>query len=595
MRLKACANRFFLICFAAILAACGAEDPTNIDRPPVVSSFIPEEQTIEAFVGDTLTFRIVAMDPDELSIKQRFSLNDSVVSLLPEWHYVVDDTGLAYVKCTVTDGFHDSRIQWEIDRYQPIVYPPEILEFTPVESNPTMIIGDRLEFAVTARDPEGAPLSYFYTVNDSLVATESSFIYTATSIGERDVEAVVSDGEQFATHLWHLNVTPVPDTIPPAEVEILTVETGEEPGEINVQWIAVGADGMEGVASNYEVRTSPAPIVDEVSWSRGSERPGVPPPAAPGEVMSMVVGGLTPARFTYIAVRAVDNFGNLSPLGSSSPGGYIRGMRIGGKVMDSVTGLPLSNASVELAHFNTTTDANGEFEFIELPPLNELLVVSDDGQVGVLGDYYDYHRAYQPRHLDYLIVYLIPDYPLESTHFDDFLIFFTGMTRRGGIPYPHHQRRFEAPIDIYSLPFENGGLDFQETVHQNALDLNPYLGMDLFNVLTEPPVIGVKCIYRYDIMYDNYGVDVWSPDYYPLQGTIEFRTHYAAATKQAFERVIRHELGHVLGLNHSDDRIHIMVGGMTPQVDNFSDDEIAVIRTHFHIPRGVPISSYVRE
>jgi hypothetical protein len=408
------------------------------------------------------------------------------------------------------------------------------------------------------------------------------------------VIAVVSDGEEFATRLWHLSVTPVPDTIPPAEVQVLAVETGDEPGEIDIEWIAVGADGMEGVASNYMVRTSPAPILDEISWQRASERPGVPPAASPGEVMSMVVAGLTPARFTYIAVRAVDAFGNLSPLGTTSPGGYIRGMRISGKVMDSVTGLPLPNTSVELAHFNTTTDADGNFEFIELPPLNEFLVVTDEDLVGEIGEYYDLNLPYKVQHLDDLRVYLIPDYPLDSEYYADFgfLTFFIGMTAELGIPFPNDQRRWEEPVDVFALPYVNEGLDYQATIHQTVLDLNTYLGMELFNVLTGVPAVGVACYYRNDITYDNYSVEQWSDDYYPLKATIEFRDHYSSPTKLAFERVIRHEFGHALGLNHSTDVNHLMVGGIAPRVDNFSDDEIAVIRTRYHIPRGLPLSAY---
>ena len=80
MRLTRHAYCFLLASSVAALLSCATEDPTSVDRPPVVRYFYPEDQNLDAFVGDTLSFRIVAVDPDETSLKQRFSLNDSVVS-----------------------------------------------------------------------------------------------------------------------------------------------------------------------------------------------------------------------------------------------------------------------------------------------------------------------------------------------------------------------------------------------------------------------------------------------------------------------------------------------------------------------------------
>jgi hypothetical protein len=565
--------------------SCGTEDPISVGRPPVVNSFVPGDQSLDAFLGDTLRFQIFAVDPDQTSLKQRFSLDDSVVSDGSRWNYVVDDTGLVLVECVVTDGLYDSRIEWEVSRHIPVNDPPQIVAYQPVEDNPVMILGDEMNFVVQASDSDGDTLSFRFTLDDVVVSTGDDYLHDATDVGEFDIEAVVSDGEHFATHLWQLTITPEPDTIPPSEVHIVTLDTGDEPGELNLEWIAVGKDLMEGVASNYLVRTSPTPIIDEVSWSRGSERPGVPPSAAPGETMSMVLDGLTPAQFVFVAVRAVDDFGNLSPIGPSH-GEYTRGMRIAGKVMDSITGLPMPDVRIDLAHYRTTTDLNGEFEFLELPPLDELLVVSDDGQIGY---------QYRVRHLDYIPVYLIPVYELESGQYDDFLTFFLGLTTESGIPYPRHQRRWEAPIDVYAPPFTNEGLDYQTTIHEAARGLNPHIGMDLFNVLDNFPPIGVGFVYLDDLMYDNYGVRVWSGDWYPLKATIEMRKVYEQPHKIVFERVVRHELGHALGVKHSEDTIHLMVGGVAPQVDTFSSDEIALIRTRFHIPRGIPLASYVWE
>jgi hypothetical protein len=560
----------------------------------VVSSFVPPDQELDAFVGDTLLFEVVAIDPDNTTLKQRFTLNDSLVSDHRRWNYVVADTGLALVECVVTDGAYNSRIQWQVTQYIAINYPPEIIAYSPIESNPVVIIGDEIEFGILATDPENEPLDYRMLLDDSLVTRTSEYLFQATEAGEFNVEAIVSDGEHAAIRLWHLTVTPVPDTIPPAEVTITLLEKGDNPGEVRLEWTAVGADGMDGVASNYLVRTSPAPIVDEATWMRASERPGVPAPLAPGERMTMVVDGLTPAHFTHVAVRAVDAFGNLSPLGPA-PGIHARGMQISGNVKDAMTGAPMSDVQVKIVSYRTTTDANGDFVLYELPPLSELLVFSEDGHLSLVGTHYDYRLPYEVVHLDFIPVYLIPDYDLETTHYEDFYSFYIYMTEIGGSPYPNHQRRWEAPIDVYSLPYEKNGLDYQATVHQAALGLNPHIGLDIFNVVNEVPAVGVHCVYRDDIVFDNYGVLEWSSDWYPVVADIEFRTVYSPASAWQFERVVRHELGHALGIhNHSLDQGHLMVGGITPQVDTFTPDELALIRVLYHVPRGTPMSRYIR-
>jgi len=160
-----------------------------------------------------------------------------------------------------------------------------------VEPQPTMIVGTDLQFAVTAYDPEGADLTYRYTVDGEVVAMEDDFIYHAVDIGQRAVSARVSDGENVVGHDWLLTITGIPDTIAPAQVPITLVETGAEPGEVNVRWTAVGKDGMVGVASDYLVRTSPSPILTEEDWNRATVRPGVPLPAPAGSEMAMTIVG----------------------------------------------------------------------------------------------------------------------------------------------------------------------------------------------------------------------------------------------------------------------------------------------------------------
>ena len=579
---------------AVALSSCGTDDPARVGRPPVVESFDPDSRYIDAFVGDTLHFSIQASDPDRDNLETTFLVDEEWVADGDFWDFAIEDTGLVEIRARVTDGSHTSYIDWQVASAIPVNMPPVIETTLPVEPNPILVIGNWINFAVIASDPERLPLSYTFTVNDSLVLNERQFSYLAGSVGMKRVRVVVSDGNSTAAHEWQLKVTTVPDNIPPAPVVITLAETGVSPGEINVEWTAVGRDGMIGKPSLYELRTSPVPMLTEADWARGSNRPNVPAPATAGETMRMVVGGLPPARPTFVAVRAMDDFGNISAIQEPVPA-VTRGMRFGGRVVNTVTWQGIPNATVSYGNASRVTDSNGIYEFTEQGEGFGTIYGRDESGDG-LGDYFDYNMPYTVKHLDVVNLYLIPNYPMKTTYYTDFLALFREMTDRQGSPYPADQRRRDLPTPLYCRPFEKNGLDYAATIRSVSEEFADFLfGTAAFVPASDPlPAVRVETTYNGIIFADRYSVLDWTPDYYPLSGLIEFRVHYTPAVVEAFKQIIRHELGHALGLHHSIDPKHLMVGGQAASVPTLTDDEIAVLRTYYAIPRGWDVRRYQR-
>ncbi len=574
----------FALLGAGALASCGQRNPTTLGRPPVVESYSPHQRSLNAFVGDTLRFSVSAKDPDRDPLSASFSLGGNPEASGMAWAYVVLDTGVTTVRATVTDGEFNSHIDWTLDRLAAINLPPVIEAVQPLEPNPTLVVGNSMDFAVTASDPESVPLNFLFTVNDSVVATTRQFRYRASSLGTKLVRVRVSDGDHTVARDWNLKVTVAPDTIAPAQCVITRVETGVQPGEVHLEWTAVGRDGMIGRPSEYLVRTAPVPILTEDDWARASSRTGVPDPLPPGETMVMEVGGLQPARLTYITVRAVDDFGNMSPLGDT-PSVMTRGMMISGTVFDALTGMGVPDAAVHLATLSTTTDANGAWSMSELPPIDDTISARDESTPAI-GSYFDMSMPYQVHHLDVVNLYIIPNYTLATAYYSDFLQFFRSMTDIAGNPFGAQERRWQLPINLYVRPFVKNGLDYGATIARVAGEFDAILGQQVFNLVSVAPATGVETTYINGLAQDNYGVGEWTSDWYPNKGLIEFRTVYDPTTENVLEITARHELGHALGLNHSSDPSHLMVGGVAPYATWFSSDEQNVIRCLYTLPRG---------
>ncbi|HEU4929113.1 MAG TPA: matrixin family metalloprotease [Candidatus Krumholzibacteria bacterium] len=567
-----------------MLGSCSTDDPTRVGRPPVVESFTPGTRSFTAYVGDVVEFRIRVFDPDSDPLTVEYTVDGVATASGDRFSFPVDETGDVTIRATVRDGEHVSFVEWHVEREIPINFPPMITAFLPLEPNPTLVIGNDMSFGVLAADPEGEPLAYRFTVDDVAVASVRQFTYHAAATGIKIVRATASDGVHAVSREWRLKVTEIPDAIPPGAIDIILAQTGTNPGEIDLQWIAVGKDGMTGVASQYRVRTLTTPIVTEDDWQRASERPDVPAPQNAGEVMSMTLTGLQPARETYLAIRAEDDFGNQSPL-QESPLVMTRGMNISGIVLDARTNQPVPGASVSFGLRSATSDAAGAWELTELGMGTDYIAVRDEADPGI-GTYYDYTLPYTIVHEDYVELFLLPDWPLQTTDYPDFLTWYRQMTDIAANPFGAQTRRWELPITLYVRGFSKSGLDYQAAIESVAQEFDAILGEPVFNVVTTGLNTGVETAYLENLVHDNYGVDEWTAEWYPRRGTIEFRTVYSEPTRSVLQMVARHELGHVLGMNHSTDWGHLMVGGVSPQVDYFSPDEIAVLQCQYHLPRG---------
>ncbi len=100
-----------------------------------------------------------------------------------------------------------------------------------------------------------------------------------------------------------------PDTILPGGIsDLAVVEVGGT--WLDLSWTAPGDDGSVGTASSYDVRYSATPG----PWDEATEVAGEPDPQVAGSAEAFRLEGLEFSTTYYVAVRAVDDYGNLGPV-----------------------------------------------------------------------------------------------------------------------------------------------------------------------------------------------------------------------------------------------------------------------------------------
>ena len=106
---------------------------------------------------------------------------------------------------------------------------------------------------------------------------------------------------------------PPDDTTPPSAIDDLGAVTGDEVGEVVLDWTAPGDDGNIGLASSYEIRYSQSNI-NAGNYSQATIYPTPPSPLPAGSSEELVVTSLSPGVQYFFAVRAYDDEGLISGL-----------------------------------------------------------------------------------------------------------------------------------------------------------------------------------------------------------------------------------------------------------------------------------------
>jgi len=112
-----------------------------------------------------------------------------------------------------------------------------------------------------------------------------------------------------------------PDTIPPTAIQDLAVASSTS-NRIRLTWTATGNNGSTGAAISYDLRYAFGPIT-EATFANATRFLNMPGPALSGTHQEVTVTGLEPSTSYTFALKALDGFGNASPISNLALGGTL--------------------------------------------------------------------------------------------------------------------------------------------------------------------------------------------------------------------------------------------------------------------------------
>jgi len=599
---------------ALVFASCIFQNnPLGPNQPPTIQSYTPQLTFFSLTAPDSCVFSITAADPDGDQLAYSFATEDSILSGGDMVTFYALRAGIYRIRGEVRDGTTKTYHDWHVTVLEKNNQAPVITWFYPDQSRVSCVVGDTLGFHFKASDENETMLQYSYLIDGALFHSGSPDLITRfMEPGNFVLEGLVWDGQYGDTVSWDLSVTGFPDTIAPAAVIDLTGGPGELDGSIWLEWTAPGDDGAEGRAASYIVKTSVFPIVTEEDWKLAEGKPGEPIPAPAGTRERMTIRNLGSASYVYVSMRAVDDFFNVSPIGNCSKV-LVRGIDIGGRALNATTGEPVAGIIVSAGSRADTTDAEGVYLLRNVPSFATTVIARDETVYAQLGNYFD--CVYPITLITQLIemdFHMIPAFQLVNAEQPDFysgrfLMFFKDITKTDG--YLGRSTVYKGwnhvPIRVYNPPMTYpdpagqpiDSIDMQAACTGALADWEQSTGIDLF---TEVPSLDEADVtIRYDTLtVDRHHVEtsVVNPDGTPAKKVIWI---FTKATDIPYWRyadlIFTHELGHVIGLDHSRNAGHLMVGGTTPVAQHPTTDEVRVVQVLYHLPNFFDYKRIVEE
>ena len=165
--------------------------------------------------NQNLSFNVSGSDPDDDPLQ--FKIDDQPVgSSFQEsssnvysfnWTPNFNQEGSYLVKFAILDNKGGSTTDSVEISVTNVNRKPEITNFSPAETNPVVDVGKNQIFSVTASDPDGQNLVYFWTKNGENAAAGNQYNYFAPpNETSETIESFVTDGEDTVSVKWVIDI-----------------------------------------------------------------------------------------------------------------------------------------------------------------------------------------------------------------------------------------------------------------------------------------------------------------------------------------------------------------------------------------------------
>lgn len=385
------------------------------------------------------------------------------------------------------------------------------------------------------------------------------------------------------------------DTIPPQQVEGLTVIWSPPSNRLTIEWTAPWDNEPDLPVKRYEIRyTYTRGFTPPNFWQQSTIVFDPPLPGDPGKTERYLLGNASRGQDFYVGVRAYDGEENASPASDLSTI-HVPGLTFRGQVINGLTKTPVPGLAVRLTAGvvrDVVTDANGQFTQDDILP-GAVNIRIRQGTATTL-----FHELTQVfvmgadlSHNFVMVPYLPTTMPASGGI--SALSLQKVMTNKHGASPVILAKWHKVPVPVYIPAFVNGdGVNYKLQAERAAQRWNTRVGQTFFTFVDAPPDTGV--ILHYKPKADmGILVAVTRPttgaDLHPIRDDIDITNDLS--TDNIAYRVMLHEFGHTFRFTHLNDSSYIMYGGQ-PIPQDISDDEVLAALIHLSLPTRVDMAIY---
>ncbi|PJA76235.1 hypothetical protein CO151_03820 [bacterium CG_4_9_14_3_um_filter_65_15] len=487
-----------------------------------------------------------------------------------------------------------------------------VFSFSPQAATIDLDVGGQQEFSVIPED--AGSFSVDWKLDGMVVSQSATYLFKTTVPGQYGLHANITYANDTAFRQWNIAVTSSQVISPPVIADVTLSDVPDEPGAVKAAWTGVKSATYPIV--EYVVGADTGGSLNASNWDQAEVMVIVP--ATTQFSYSKALGaqeGVAPGQRHWVAVRARDDHGNLSPLRGSVSFPVSFPWYVSGRVRNDF-GIALGNT---IMRFETSLEtlpghAAGDGTFGAGPFSSK-----DSVQVSALAldaQFYKWQSPYLKagggeKPLD---IVMIPKYGADATcspNGGDFLAHLRYMTRTGDYSDTGILHKWNHyPVRIFIPDFLRGdGVDFTALCADALQFWNDTVGEDLLVRVDQAGDADVEVDFRATGAALNGQVVQVEPGVVlgtlsPLKMRMDINMDMVGVgdvqTEPAVKGVCLHEFGHVLGLyDHSTcDDYALMENGGGPSAFSpetpapITEEEINAVRCLSYMPDGVDMDGY---